>query len=684
MYFTCHPADFDLYFHLICDDIFQSQNCAIYYTEDMTAPYDGDRELEMSAMNLFVFPVSHRFLSESGRARDEDLPYALKNHIPILPIAVDPEIDADYEKVFDKIEYLDRVTVDLTAISYEEKLKKYLGALLLSDEMAERIRAAFDAYVFMSYRKKDRKYANELMKIIHDDPMCRDIAIWYDEFLLPGENFEDSIRKAMETSDLFTMVVTPSLTEEGNYVQKTEYPEATRMGKKILPVKMQDTDESLLKEMYVRIPDSIRGQREKRFYDTIISMIADKGRTEKKDDPEHNFLMGLAYLDGIDVEKNPERALELIESAAEAGLPEASEMLGQIYSFGICVEMDRDKWRECMEKACQNAEQRYGHSDPRVWKLKEDLVNCYASTLRYQEELALQEEIYKWYLEQYGIDHAATLHTLSGLIRSCNHMGNYARAIELGEYGIGHMISVFGEDDGITTSARTFLTYSYVGMGQFDKAIEAGEVLLKQLERIYGADSLQVSFVLTSIGHAYMNKGNFPEACKRLDTACEIQKKILPEDSAAFQMTLIYLAACYLQMGDYAASIELNRELYGLQEKRYGENYPGLIAIGSNLGVAALRMGDYSKAIAYLEPASQKASAVFGEKHPDALAIKGNLLSAYTETGEYEQAMAMADGLCDGMSAALGEEHPRTLEMCRRRSYLYTKMGIDEKGSGKN
>ena len=66
--------------------------------------------------------------------------------------------------------------------------------------MAKRVRAAFDAYIFLSYRKKDRKYANELMRLIHSNPECRDIAIWFDEFLTPGESFKENIEKILDRS----------------------------------------------------------------------------------------------------------------------------------------------------------------------------------------------------------------------------------------------------------------------------------------------------------------------------------------------------------------------------------------------------------------------------------------------------------------------------------------------------
>ncbi|MBO5868835.1 MAG: hypothetical protein J6Q54_08010, partial [Oscillospiraceae bacterium] len=35
VYFTCHPQDFEKYFDRICEDLFKTQDCAVYYTENM-------------------------------------------------------------------------------------------------------------------------------------------------------------------------------------------------------------------------------------------------------------------------------------------------------------------------------------------------------------------------------------------------------------------------------------------------------------------------------------------------------------------------------------------------------------------------------------------------------------------------------------------------------------------------
>ena len=160
----------------------------------------------------------------------------------------------DFNRICGNLQFLDRTSSDLTEIPYAEKLKNFLESVLVPDDLSRRIRAAFDAYVFLSYRKKDRKYAQELMRLIHENDFCRDIAIWYDEFLTPGENFNDSIREALKKSRLFALAVTPNLVNEKNYVMDIEYPMALQSGKKILAAELCTTDRKLLEQYYEDIP----------------------------------------------------------------------------------------------------------------------------------------------------------------------------------------------------------------------------------------------------------------------------------------------------------------------------------------------------------------------------------------------------------------------------------------------
>lgn len=200
-YFTCHPEDFERCFERLSDDVLKAHDCIIYYTPDMTITIpDEYKETDLERMNLFVIPVSFLLLTTSNRAMDEDLCYAQEKKIPILPILIESGLDEIYSQPdkFGNLQYLDACSNDLTAISYTEKLGKYLDSVLFNEETTKNIRAAFDSYIFLSYRKMDRAYANELMRMIHKNPICKSIAIWYDEFLTPGREFNEGIQEALK------------------------------------------------------------------------------------------------------------------------------------------------------------------------------------------------------------------------------------------------------------------------------------------------------------------------------------------------------------------------------------------------------------------------------------------------------------------------------------------------------
>ncbi len=196
VYFCCHAEDFSKFFESISDEILQLQNCAIWY-KDGEIPQEKLLP-DLRQMQLFVMPVTSRLLRTENEALSVEFQFAMEQHIPVLPLMQESGLSDLFNQRCGDLQFLDKHQTDSTAISYGEKLKRYLASVLIGDELAEKIRAAFDAYVFLSYRKKDRQYAQELMRLIHKNDFARDIALWYDEFLTPGEDFNESIRAALE------------------------------------------------------------------------------------------------------------------------------------------------------------------------------------------------------------------------------------------------------------------------------------------------------------------------------------------------------------------------------------------------------------------------------------------------------------------------------------------------------
>ena len=338
VYFSCHPDDF-LFLDAVSEEILREVNCAVFY-RDHSVTNSAEHLRDLEEMNLIVVPVTTRFLTSPSVARDVEFSFSLKKRIPVLPLMQESGLAELFNKVCGNLQFLDKNARDDTAIPYKEKLRTFLNSILLGDKLAEEVRKAFDAYIFLSYRKKDREYAKKLMKLIHENEFCRDVAIWYDEFLTPGENFNDTIATALKKSKLFALAVTPNLVNETNYIMTTEYPMAKNSGKPILPVLLKKTRNRFLKQKYPEIPKPVRASHPKSLAKALTNALENIVLRANDSDPKHTFFIGLAYLLGIDVEKNHKRALSLIVSAAKQGLPEAIEKLVSMYQTGDGVKRD--------------------------------------------------------------------------------------------------------------------------------------------------------------------------------------------------------------------------------------------------------------------------------------------------------------------------------------------------------
>ncbi len=357
VYFCCHPEDFGKYFIEISDDILEKQNCAVWYLESYDTEYDEEFFENLKQMQLFVMPVTLKFLTGQNHALEEEFHYAIKHHIPVLPLMQDAGLESLFNEKCGDIQFLDKRNDDVTAISYDKKLDQYLQTILIGDELSEKIRAAFDAYVFLSYRKRDRKYAQELMRLIHKNDFCRDIAVWYDEFLTPGEDFNASIATALKKSDLFVLAVTPNLVEEQNYIITTEYPMALEEKKPVFPVEMAETDKEALDMRFADIPDCINAYDENALSEALMGYAKHIAVKENGGTPEHKFFIGMAYLGGVDVEVDSERAVALITEAAQAGVAEAQRQLVMMYRNGVGVERNFESsvaWRERLAETLRN------------------------------------------------------------------------------------------------------------------------------------------------------------------------------------------------------------------------------------------------------------------------------------------------------------------------------------------
>ncbi len=358
VYFAAHPKDYKACRETVAKEVFRTHNCAFCYDSQPEIPYDEITLQDLENMNLFVIPISTQLLTDPVQRRvlEVDLPFAEAHNIPVLPLMQENDLDDLYGKVaqLKPRQALNKHAQDLTALAYEDKLKNFLDSVLLGQAQIQTIREAFAARIFLSYRKKDRALARALMHTVHQDPALRDVAIWYDEFLTFGENFNEEISRMIGESHLFVLAVTSNLMEAGNYVIKYEYPAALEKKKIVLPIQVQakqpvrrafrqtflTSDEE--KER-AKIKELVRDMVDAADTDSVCSAVKESlealGKTLiENHDPKHEYLIGMAYLNGVEVEVDQPRAVTLLERSANGGYPAAMVELMRMYTVGRGVK----------------------------------------------------------------------------------------------------------------------------------------------------------------------------------------------------------------------------------------------------------------------------------------------------------------------------------------------------------
>lgn len=687
----------------------------------MTAEIDDkDKEVNLGRNNLFVVPVTYKLLTTANRAMDVDIPYAFKNSIPVLPFMMEYNLGEFYSlpDKFGEMQYLDPHVNDATAIPYEEKLKKYLESVLIGDEMAKRVRSAFDAYIFLSYRKKDRQYANELMQLIHRNPEYRDIAIWFDEFLTPGESFRANIEKMLDDCKLFTLLVTPNLLEKvtdkngverDNFVVSEELPLARKKKQEkdidILPVEMEHTDRAALAS--IEVTDCIDPRDETAFRTRLLDTISKIARSENDDDTEHNFLIGLAYLNGIDVEVDRERGLELIIFAAENGLLEAMEYLRDVYT---CQKTPLSahqalKWAYRASKHCQ-AE--YGSTHPKTLASVHMLGVCYENSARpgeVKESIEQYKNAYSLRRKVLGANHPDTLESLIRLTRQYIYWPTIEAkrdAIKLSNKVYKKRCKLSGKNHPDTITALLVVADS---LNRFcpKKALKKYIRVYNLRKKVFGETHPETLGGLFYIMYNLPSKRqaisdylfytlcNTPSIQNDPDTQTHLLHSLQmynqglgncakASDIGVYLFTkkgyteknislLAGYASAYETQGYYQKALEVYEQVYLLRRNSLGEEANPTILTIRDIANICNELGDFKKSFEFYEKAYRLQCKTLGEKDKRTLESLSDLANASLMLGNLELASEYSERGYELCCKTLGKTHPITLRVLQTLYY---------------
>lgn len=386
-----HPEDSNL-FKTIANDILSQADCTVWMMEGQP---DNDCEWkslinDLSEMQVVVVLITARFLSHDSFVSRHLIPFLIQEKKSFLPFVMDTDCTQLFVKRYGDIHYFSVSDRFSDGKPIGEKLSLYLNSRFHS-RSKEHIHCAFQSRIFLSYRKKDRKYARAFMKQLHDDTRFEDVAVWYDEYLIPGEDFNDEIRDHIRECDFFVLLVTPSLLEKDNYVLTKEYPFARSLEKSIIPCIVKSTDLDDLQKLYKHIPAPVFLDEAKHLLSLSMGDHSEIAKT-----PQQLYYLGYAYFLGIEVETDRERGKKLIHHAADAGCEDAMYLMAEDsqYQWGASARKQTVFWRKRLieiaeEKAVQS-------EDPeairRVIVQNHDLGRYYAETGDFRAAISYAKE----------------------------------------------------------------------------------------------------------------------------------------------------------------------------------------------------------------------------------------------------------------------------------------------------
>lgn len=559
---------------------------------------------ELRDSQLFVIWVTVELL-QSLTSGDWPAEYLIARElrVPILPIANDGGLFPRFTELAGAIH-----GVATTDNEFRTKLKVQLEAFLTAEEMKQRIeRTAFLAELFLSYRKIDIAEARNLMKALHDLEGFEAVSIWYDNFLTAGRVFSEEIIESIDKCSAFVLLVTPNLlkkNDEGNdnYVISTEYPYAVRQNKPIVPVEAISTDKTKLSAMLPRVDKTVDMYDPVRLRKSFTEKI-DKSTYEYGIDSERAFLLGVAYYKGFGVERDTERAIRLLEAAADnvdASALEASGQLARIYESNYATDTDFDKavyWRK--------------------------------------RTVSLNEELF-------GKEHYNTAWAYIDLAQTYRKQGDYDEAIKAIFVPTLIFESMYGKDNPNTVMAYLAAAEMYQAKGYNKRALFEYDKYLLAYKNSSVQDPLAVASVYSNMGVAYCLAGDYASALKFLLGALDQYKGILGEEHPDTAGAYINIAAIYAGMGNQKAALENYNQALAFGNTSLGKNHPSIAKAYSGIALIYQSQGIHEKALEMFSKALLIQEKVLGDKHPDTAMTYGCIADVYKANRNYSKALEFA------------------------------------------
>lgn len=320
VYICAHPQDLPLYAPMLKKQLQMHWLCEVLTDEELTQdPFI--RYWLLRDVRLFVMPVTRRLLTEGGIAM-RNYRFAREHLIAVMPWLMEDGIEELFTQKCGCMPFLRR----------DDSPELFLREFRMDRQTALRIRDTFDANVFVSTHPYDQRYARQLKCMIHGCWCCG--------------NFGFPNRKEPEKGQIFVLALTHHTLEDAS-VQMEAYKKALELGLPVIAVEMMEVAHDRVRSVFPDVQEIVDCYDETELESAMLDALeAARIWITHDNTPEREYLLGLAFIHGVDVEVDRQYGVRLLESAAHCGWQEAKEKLRRMQHLGDCIRFERGQWHE--------------------------------------------------------------------------------------------------------------------------------------------------------------------------------------------------------------------------------------------------------------------------------------------------------------------------------------------------
>jgi len=629
---------------------------------------------ELTGVQTLVLWVTKEII-ESFRSGVIPVEYKIaKNelNIPILPIAEYGDLFPEFTKYAEAVHGIAKDDLE-----YRVKLKEQLDNLLASNELLKEIEEkAFSAQMFLSYRKIDITKAREFMSVFHDLKGFEAISIWYDNFLTAGRVFDEEIRESISKCDVFTLLVTPNLLKKNNegndnYIVSTEYPLAVKANKAIISVEAEQTDKTDFAAIFPM--ENLCGIYEAGILQNAYIRHLSGSAIREKMNSEQSYLLGIAYLNGYNVERDYDRAIKLLISASESrdifGY-KAAKKLAELY--GDNEVFNYEKALEWWTAAAKISESVFGETDEETIITYGNIGSIYSDQGDYPNAM-------NWYTkalllserEQPSIAFDILYRNIGSLYES---QSDYANALEWYSKTLKFREKLLGNEHPGTAESYNDIGQIYDSLGEDEKSLEYFTKALNIREAVLGIEHPKTTVSYNNIASYYMNTGNYPEALHWLDKALKVRINIFGTNHPDTAMSYNNIGVAYSELGRYDEAHEILLMASEIRERTLGDHTETAMTY-NNIGSLCTKTGKFSEALEWFDKALKIQEKIWGEEHPKTAITYSNMAMVYAGQDDFDNAMRLNNKALEINTSIYGEKHKQTALSYNNIGSIYSSHG---------